>query len=87
MSSKYSLSMVFPAYNEEDNLDRLIRDADRVCKDVVEDYEIVIVDDGSVDRTPEILETLKKEFPNCRFSCRICHTNRCRREKEQTIMK
>ncbi len=62
--SKYSLSMVFPAYNEEDNLELLIRDADRVCKEVVDDYEVVIVDDGSTDDTPNILNRLKEEFPN-----------------------
>lgn len=62
--SKYSLSMVFPAYNEEDNLERLIMDADRVCKDIVDDYEVVIVDDGSTDDTPNILNRLKNEFPN-----------------------
>jgi len=60
---KFSLSMVFPAYNEQDNLDRLVRDADKVGKDVFgDDYEIIIVDDGSKDKTPDILEQLKKEY-------------------------
>lgn len=64
MKSSFSLSLVFPAYNEEENLDKLIRDADRVAKKLVSDYEIIVVDDGSKDRTPQILQELGQEFPN-----------------------
>jgi len=64
MASEYSLSLVFPAFNEEDNLDRLVRDADQASKAIVQDYEIVVVDDGSTDSTPQLLEKLKSEFPN-----------------------
>ncbi len=64
MSQKYSLSMVFPAYNEEENVDRLVRDADRVCRTITDDYEVIVVDDGSKDRTPDILKKLKEEFSN-----------------------
>ncbi len=65
METKYSLSMVFPAYNEQDNVDRLVRDADKVGKDLFGDrYEVIVVDDGSKDRTPQILADLQKEFPN-----------------------
>jgi len=56
--------MVFPAYNEEANLDKLIKDADQTAQKLTDDYEIIIVDDGSTDNTPEILKNLKKEFTN-----------------------
>ena len=64
MKQEYSLSLVFPAYNEEDNLERLVGDADRGGKEVAKDYEIVIVDDGSTDSTPQMLERLKQSVPN-----------------------
>lgn len=65
METKYSLSMVFPAYNEQDNVDRLVRDADRVGRKLCgDDYEVIVVDDGSKDRTPQLLVELGREFPN-----------------------
>jgi len=60
---RYSISLVFPAYNEIDNVDRLVRDADRVGKKISDDYEIIVVDDGSTDGTGARLEQLKKDFP------------------------
>ncbi|MBN1356422.1 glycosyltransferase family 2 protein [bacterium] len=71
MDGQYSLSMVFPAYNEQDNLERLIADADRASGSVSDDYEIIIVDDGSTDRTPEILARLKESYPNL-----VVHTHK-----------
>lgn len=64
MDTTYSLSMVFPAYNEQDNVDRLVRDADTVGRKIFGDaYEIIIVDDGSKDETPVMLKNLQNEFP------------------------
>ncbi|HPQ39537.1 MAG TPA: glycosyltransferase family 2 protein [bacterium] len=64
MAAKYSLSMVFPAYNEQDNVEKLVQDADTLGRDVFgEDYEVIVVDDGSKDKTPEILARLKTRYP------------------------
>ncbi|MCD4654451.1 glycosyltransferase family 2 protein [bacterium] len=44
-------------------MEKLVRDADRVGKDFFGDnYEIIIVDDGSKDNTAQILNELKNEF-------------------------
>lgn len=79
--TKISLSLVSWAYNEEELIDDFVRKADNLLKKSVKDYEIVIVDDGSTDKTPEKLATLKKRFTHLRvlknstnrnvgFSCR-----------------
>ncbi|MBN1297481.1 glycosyltransferase family 2 protein [bacterium] len=65
MNKKYSLSMVFPAYNEQDNVEKLVKDADSIGKNIMDDrYEIIVVDDGSKDHTPAILNRLKTEYPH-----------------------
>jgi len=59
-----ALSAFFPAHNEEDNLPILINNAVQVFSRVANEFEIVIVDDGSSDNTKGILENLKKNNPN-----------------------
>ncbi len=55
------LSIFFPMWNEEDYLDRALDAARRVCLRMVDDgivgdYELIIVDDASTDRTPELAD-------------------------------
>jgi glycosyltransferase involved in cell wall biosynthesis len=65
-SSEFSLSLVSWAYNEEDLVDGFVKKADSLLKKTVTDYEIVIVDDGSTDKTTERLAALKKRFHRLR---------------------
>jgi len=51
-------SIVVPFHNEEENLPELYRRLTRVMERVDEDYELVFVDDGSSDRTHQILRDL-----------------------------
>jgi glycosyltransferase involved in cell wall biosynthesis len=63
-NNKVFLSVAAPAYNEEENIEAIILDWEKVlhkCKYVA---EIVIGNDGSTDRTKEILEKLSDEYPN-----------------------
>jgi glycosyltransferase involved in cell wall biosynthesis len=57
-----ALSIVLPAYNEEGNIERVIRDAAAAAAELVADYEIVVVDDGSRDRTAEILARVAQDL-------------------------
>jgi glycosyltransferase involved in cell wall biosynthesis len=59
-----SLSIFFPAYNEEDNIAEAVRQAEEAVKGITDTYEIIIVDDGSKDKTGQIADSLAKENPH-----------------------
>ncbi|BAF59647.1 glycosyltransferases [Pelotomaculum thermopropionicum SI] len=63
---KYSITIFFPCYNEEQNVERVAREALAVARQISDDFEIIIVNDGSRDRTGEIADGLAKEFPEVR---------------------
>ena len=56
------LSIVLPAFNEEENIETAIRKAVDAVAPLVDDYQIVVVDDGSSDSTPIVLQRLQKEM-------------------------
>lgn len=60
------VSVFFPCYNEEANVERTTRAALKACARLFEDYEVIIVDDGSRDRTAEIADRLAAEDPRVR---------------------
>ncbi len=57
-----SLSVFFPAYNDAPSLPVLIHKTFAVLERHVEDYEVIVVNDGSHDNTGEVLEQLRREF-------------------------
>ncbi len=61
-----SLSIFFPCHNEEGNVERVTRAALAAAKDLADTYEIIIVDDGSSDRTGEIGRRLAAEISEVR---------------------
>jgi glycosyltransferase involved in cell wall biosynthesis len=62
-----SISFVLPAYNEEDNIEKAVTSVIEVAKDLpIENYEVIVVNDGSSDRTAEIIDRLKQENPHVR---------------------
>ena len=60
------LSMVFPAFNEEADLDASIRGAVRTLEELGVPFEVIVVDDGSKDRTGEIADELARDLPRVR---------------------
>ena len=60
------LSVVLPAFNEEANVERVVRECTAYLTDRIPDHELMVVDDGSRDRTGEILDRLVTEVPRFR---------------------
>lgn len=61
------ISIVMPAYNEEANLERTVRECMELFKTKEISGEVVVTNDGSVDGTLKILERLQGEFENLRY--------------------
>lgn len=60
-----SVSVVIPCYNEAENIPLLVERIDRVFKETINiDYECILVDDGSNDSTPSVIENLKNSYPS-----------------------
>jgi len=66
MEKVKELSIFFPFWDEEKNIETVVRRAIPVAKRVAKKWEIVMVDDGSTDKTFEIALRLSKENPNLR---------------------
>lgn len=60
------VSVFFPCYNEEANVERTTLAAVSACERLFADYEIIIVNDGSKDRTGEIADRLAARIPQVR---------------------
>jgi glycosyltransferase involved in cell wall biosynthesis len=56
------LSVVIPAYNEEESIGECVREVCSVMDRLGQTYEVVVVDDGSTDSTPERLCALRPQF-------------------------
>lgn len=61
-----SLSVFFPCYNEEGNVERTTLSALEACRKIARDFEVIIVNDGSRDRTGEIADRLAGEHAEVR---------------------
>lgn len=61
------LSVVFPVYNEEENIPVLLAEIRRAIDPLGISYEIVAADDGSRDRSVEVLHAERKNHPMLRI--------------------
>jgi glycosyltransferase involved in cell wall biosynthesis len=63
MSTKPRVSLFFPVYRDESTVRRVTEKAIAVLKEIAEEYEVIIVDDGSPDRAGELADELAAEYP------------------------
>jgi glycosyltransferase involved in cell wall biosynthesis len=61
-----SLSVFFPCYNEEKNLEGLVQETMQVLDNLVQQYEILIINDGSQDNTRLIADGFSEKYNNVR---------------------
>lgn len=61
------LTVVAPAFNEEEGLPKFVEEVRAVVEPLADDYEILIVDDGSRDKTREVLTALHAGEPHLRW--------------------
>lgn len=66
MPGKPAFSLVIPLFNEEENLSPLIEELGTVLTALDRPFEVVLVDDGSTDRSLEIAKELAAEDPRLR---------------------
>ncbi len=61
------ISVVIPAFNEEKNLPIIATSIKNVFKNTNYNYEIIFVDDGSIDNTPSVIKQLASENFNTKY--------------------
>jgi dolichol-phosphate mannosyltransferase len=57
------LSLVIPAYNEEESIPTLLTRVRTALDRIGKPYEVIIIDDGSTDSTPTLLAEAQKQYP------------------------
>ncbi|MBI2028412.1 MAG: glycosyltransferase family 2 protein [Candidatus Levybacteria bacterium] len=68
---KGGLSVFLPTYNEEENIQKAVESIYNYIEKNILDFELIVVNDGSKDKTKDIVEKLKKKYKNLRL---INHT-------------
>jgi len=61
------ISVIVPCYNEEDNIEPLVRELTGVLRPLQKAFEIVYVDDGSTDKTAARVEEMKSAIPELKL--------------------
>jgi glycosyltransferase involved in cell wall biosynthesis len=62
-----SISAFFPAYNDAGTIASMVVTADRTLRELTDDYEVIVVNDGSPDHTAEVLGDLQTRYPRLRI--------------------
>ena len=62
-----SITVAMPAYNEAENIEAMIEDVIRVMNPLADDYEVIVVDDGSSDGTAQVVTSLEQRYPQVRL--------------------
>jgi glycosyltransferase involved in cell wall biosynthesis len=64
--ARLGISVVMPAYNEKDNIEQAVQSSLSVLESACQDFEVIVVDDGSGDGTAQMLDEMAAKFPALR---------------------
>lgn len=64
--NRHSITIAIPAYNEEENIEWVIKNTQSSLPKYFRDWEVVVVDDGSRDKTGQIADRMAKKDPRVR---------------------
>lgn len=65
-----SISVFFPAYNDAGTIPSMVITSLLTLRELTDDYEVIVINDGSQDHTPEVLDELASVYPD---EVRIVH--------------
>ena len=63
MSARPAVSVLVPAKDEAENLPLFVQLCDETFRTRTEQYEVIVIDDGSTDDTAQVLERLETKYP------------------------
>lgn len=66
LGKNFSISVFFPCYNDAGSIGILVRGANNTLAKITNNFEIIVVDDGSRDESRKLLELLTQELPKLR---------------------
>ena len=62
-----SITVAMPAYNEAENIEAMVEDVIQMMDPLADDYEVIVVDDGSRDGTGQVVKSLEQRYPQVRL--------------------
>ncbi len=63
MAHRPSIAAVFPAYNDGGTIASMVVRVSQVLREISDDFEVIVTNDGSADYTGEVLDELARHFP------------------------
>lgn len=67
MGDRPSITAFFPAFNDAGTIGSMVVSVIETLKELTDDYEVIVVENGSTDYTVQVIESLARHYPNLRI--------------------